>query len=196
MKLFYTIIIATAAFLFFLSETLIPESLRITLASVAGCNITQEQLNKEEQFYDSELFWVIPYSYMQRGRYSVFPPKAVVNDGIVEEITSLHILLTTSSAFEGKCDEQILSMFHSFAKSNFNINHESLLGLTALHEAVILKKVEFAEVLVSSGASLEIKNNFEGVINGMTAKEMAEFFYSKRKSDELSKIISILDKKT
>ena len=137
-----------------------------------------------------------PVLLYAKGKIFSFPTKAVVNDGIVEEITSLHILLTTSSAFEGKCDEQILSMFHSFAKSNFNINHESLLGLTALHEAVILKKVEFAEVLVSSGASLEIKNNFEGVINGMTAKEMAEFFYSKRKSDELSKIISILDKKT
>jgi hypothetical protein len=179
-----------------IGDSLVPKSIRVSLAGVAGCDFPEERLKRDDPNFKGVQLWEIPFSYVQRIRYLMFPPTEIINDQFSDNITPLNLLLTSSTGYYGKCDEQILALFKRVSANGVSIDHYTPQGLTAIHEAVIFKRVEFLSILLKSGANSTLKTKYEGSINNMTALEIAMFFNSKKESEELTTIIKILQPET
>jgi len=105
------------------------------------------------------------------------------------------ILFLTSDNTASYCDSEIVSLITEYRKLGAPIDHLNADGLTALHEAVIMKNQPIIQVLVESGANIDFKNSkTESPISGMSAIEIANFFLARKPDDQkIKSIIKLLE---
>lgn len=173
---------------------IVPPSVQISLAGVAGCEASQEQwrAHSDERFKRVE-FWEERLAYIYR-IHERFWPRLEVSDSAFEQGTSLHVLLTISDHSPKICDSVILPLFEHYIVSGVDINAYDHYGVTALHQAIIFRKVGFVEFLLENSAdkSLPVKRE-EVSIHGMDALEIVEHFRPHSDDPKLKAITRILE---
>lgn len=175
-------------------SVVIPDSVKIYMAAVAGCDIPEERIKQQDPNFEAVKWWETPLAHIYRVRYSYFSTEMILNDSLVEDISVLNALITTSQNNFGVCDAQILPMFKTFIQAGAPVNHYTDQGLTVLHEAILFEKVEFVEALTNGGADTSQTVKYDGVISGKNAVELATFLAEKNRSAALTAITAILKK--
>ena len=171
----------------------VPPSLQISLAGVAGCSATQEQWrqNSDEHFEEVK-FWELAMAQMYRFREQIWP-RLEVSDWLLDSGTPLHLLLTMSDSSPDVCDSEILSLFEHYLISGVDVNAYDDYGITAIHQAVIFRKVKFVQLLVDYSADISLPVKIEGSpILGMDVSQIIEEFRSHSNDQNLKKISAII----
>ena len=120
-------------------------------------------------------------------------PRLEVSDWLLNSGTPLHLLLTMSDSSPDVCDSEILSLFEHYLISGVDVNAYDDYGITAIHQAVILRKVTFVELLVEYSADIYLPVKIEGSpIFGLDVLQIIEEFQSHSNDQNLQIISTII----
>ena len=180
-------VIASLAFVF------VPPSLQISLAGVGGCSATQEQWRQNaDEHFEEVTFWDLRMAQMYRFREQILP-RLEVSDWLFDSGTPLHLLLTMSDSSPDVCDSELLSLFEHYLISGVDINAYDDYGITAIHQAVISRKVKFVQLLVDYSADISLPVKIEGSpILGMDVMQIIEEFRPHSNDQNLKKISAMI----
>ena len=129
---------------------------------------------------------------MYRFREQIWP-RLEVSDWLLDSGTPLHLLLTMSDSSPDVCDSEILSLFEHYLISGVDVNAYDDYGITAIHQAVISRKVKFVQLLVEYSADISLPVKIEGSpILGMDVPRIIEEFRSHSNDQNLKKISAII----
>jgi len=177
------------------AKIFIPPSIEVYFAGISGCDINEESLSKNEPNFQRIKWWERLLTHIYRFEQKNLKNEFVITDSLTEDSSVYHIMLLASDNTASYCDSEITSLIREYRKLGVPIDLLNADGLTALHEAVIMKNQPIIQVLVESGANIDLKNSkIESPISGMSAIEIANFFLTRKPDDkEIKSIIKLLE---
>jgi ankyrin repeat protein len=178
------------------AKTLIPPSIQVFFAGVAGCNIDQQALSENDSQFEGTKWWEYPLMHIFNIDQRYFARQFVVSDSVIQNASVYHILLAASDETGAACDKEILSLLDRYSEIGAPIDHYGDNGLTALQEAIITQNISIVKALLENGADKTLRTRIDRPsINGLDAIELAEYFSYKNPNDpEISAMLSELKK--
>ncbi len=178
------------------AEILVPDSVQIYMAGVAGCEFDEEKIASNDADFEELKFWEPSLSRYYRLREWVMGGDPVIVDDVAGTISPYHALLTAHGRYGALCDTNIRALFQRYIDQGVPVNQISSLGCTPLHEAVIVKSVELVKLLMQAQADVSLPVQSEdSQTKGMTALEIAQLFESKNDDANIQLILGLLNHK-
>ena len=174
------------------AEVLVPPSIQIYFAGVAGCDINEAEISKKDPDFDGVNFWEPPLSQYYRLREWYLGGNKTISDEIAGTISPYHALLAAYDQHGHECGENIEALFKRYIDQGIPVNQISSIGYSPLHEAIIARDIPLIELLVNADADLNLKVTSDNQnIKGMNAIELTKHM-AKSGDTEFKKILDIL----
>ena len=173
---------------------IMPTSVQVYFAGIAGCNLPNADLLEEGSQFKEVKFWEPPLAYIYRWKQLTSAEAFIIDDDLVSNESVFHLLLTASDGTNNKCDTQITDFVKYYYNEGAPIDHVSERGFTPIQEAIITKNINMIRLFKDLGANLDLKVNKNGSpLNGLNAKKIAEYLLEKNPGDDsLKKILEII----
>ena len=165
---------------------IIPPSLQIYFAGVAGCNVSDEILGKDDPKFEGVKFWEPPLAHIYRWKQLVSEENFVVNDSLTKNDSVYHIFLTASDSTENVCDNEILEMVNYYHRLGAPIDHYNDRGFTPLHESILMQNISMARSFLKLNANRNMVVKKEGSpVDNMNVIELAVYVQGKNPEEEI-----------
>ena len=176
---------------------LIPNSVQVYMAGIATCNISDRDLGTDDPLFKKSRSWEWGFARLYRFKQWYFGGPSNLANLNGGSLSPLHALIDASSNTAGRCDAEIVSLFHRYIELGVPLDSYDSVGLTALQESVVMHKSAFIQLLIQSGANMNLPVKHPGSpIDGMTASGMAIFFNSRTKDDRWKPVLRALKLET
>lgn len=173
---------------------IVPKSLQIYLASIATCDITDEQLRNIDDQFVSAKWWERPVSQLYRAKYWFSMGQPLISEELSGDLSVLHLSLTAAVSNENICDREALALFTRFIEQGAPIDYYDSLGYTVLQQAIIYRKPEFVKVLLDNGANPELKvKRKDSPLFDLDSVKIAQYFMGKNGEESLQEIMELLN---
>ena len=174
-----TILGAVAAFKF------MPTSIQVYFAGIAGCDLSDEVLGKDDPKFEGVKFWEPPLAQIYRWKQLVVSEDFVVNDSLSTNESVYHILLTASDNTKYTCDNEIITFVKHYFELGAPVDHMNDRGFTPIHEAIITGNVNFVSLLKDLDSNLNLKVIKAGSpVDDFNSRELAQYFLEKNPGDK------------
>lgn len=173
------------------AKMVIPKSVEIYFAGIAGCTIDEEAWAASDPQFDSIKWWERVLTHVYRIEQNLFEPDFLISDWVNPNISALHILIVASDETAGQCDHEIIEMMKLYIEQGAPIDYLDTSGLTPLQTSVLFGNYQIAELLFFAGADADIPNQrTDSSLSGMSAREIASLFALKNPTDDVQTSIS------
>lgn len=184
---------AAAAITVFTAFFVVPPSVQVFLAGMAGCDVPDDLVAVRGPEFRRFFLTIRPVAALYRLKEAHSDGPYILNDEFADDLSVYHALVTAAEATGGRCNAEVTQLAERYIELGAPMDHYNRRGLTALHEAVMFGQVDLVRVLVLNGADGQLRvRATDTPLYGMTSVEIAEYMTARTRNASRDAIVALL----